>query len=152
MKATILKLAAINVESEIYMYRTKTCHYSVRKLSAAGVNKKNKKNKVTDKDHKDVTDRQVALSNPRKIFSSALDTIWTDLLASDISKGGLINPPSNADPLKDINDRIHKRYEAQNYYLGKHKSCALPVPGPVLPPFYIYAYAIYISITLYICL
>ena len=137
MKATILKLAAINVESEIYMYRTKTCHYSVRKLSTLTVNKKNKKNKVADKEHKDVTDRKVALSNPRKIFSSALDTIWTDLLASDISKGGLINPPANADSLKDINDRIHKRYEAQSYYLGK-PTLTLTHSSPSTSTLYLY--------------
>ena len=84
VKANILKIAAVKVESEIYMYRTKVGPYSMR-----GQNNQKKDNSTSKKDKgKDESkkQKQVAL-NPRKVLSNALETIWTDLAASDISKG-----------------------------------------------------------------
>ena len=84
VKASILKIAAVKVESEIYMYRTKVGPYSMR-----GQNNQKKDSSTSKKDKgKDENKKQnqVAL-NPRKVLSNALETIWTDLAASDISKG-----------------------------------------------------------------
>lgn len=57
-------------------------------------------------------------SNPRKMFSAALDAVWLDLAASDISKGALAIPPEDSNPLEEINWRI----KSNKRHLGMLKS------------------------------
>jgi hypothetical protein len=85
-KAAMLKLGSIKAESEIYMYRTKVGSYSIRKAAVASNNGGKTKRKGGDKDDSKEDSKQKA-NNPRKAFSAALDVLWTDLGASDISKG-----------------------------------------------------------------
>jgi hypothetical protein len=63
-------------------------------------------------------------NNPRKVFSAALDAVWTDLAASDISKGALVSPPEDGDPLEEINWSI----KSSKKYLGLLKA-TLSVPN-----------------------
>ena len=88
-----LKLAATQVEGQIYMYRTKVGRYSIirhtKATSATDTSKKDKKDKKDD-----TNADQLAGGSPRKAFSFALDSIWLDLSASDIQKGALITPPA----------------------------------------------------------
>ena len=116
-KSMMLRVASIRVESEIYMYRTRTGSYSIRKNNqnnAADAKKVKGKSKDKDKGKDEVN---MTTRNPRKAFSNALDSVLTDLSASDVNRSGLINPDSNSDPLKDINDRIKEQASAQDYYL-----------------------------------
>jgi len=53
------------------------------------------------------------VQNPRKLFSSALDSIWIELSASDISKGHLVSPPQTSDPLDKTNFRIQNNRREQ---------------------------------------
>ena len=103
-KYGVLKMGEIRVETEIYMYRTKVGKYNMRKVptsqQSSSSNNKNQ-NKKEDKD-----DNTPVITNPRKLFSQSLDSIWLDLAGSDISKGALRNPPEGTDPLDDINSRI----------------------------------------------
>jgi hypothetical protein len=92
-KASLLKLGSIKVESEIYKYRTKVGPYSIRKVTTgvAAPTNKGKRNKGGDKDaEKDIDKSKVVAGNPRKAFSAALDSMWTDLSASDINKGKIL--------------------------------------------------------------
>lgn len=106
-KAVLLKKTSIKIESEIYMYRyqmhlffihfnnhlyfylirTKVGPYCLTKLQASTETNKKKTDKENDK-----ANNEQKSSNPRKILSSALDSMWTDLAASDISKSGLVQP------------------------------------------------------------
>ena len=52
------------------------------------------------------------------MFSAALDAVWLDLAASDISKGALAMPPEDSDPLEEINSRI----KSNKRHLGMLKS------------------------------
>ena len=116
-KALVLEVASIRIESEIYMYRTRTGAYSIRKATSTATAEPRKNGKGKEKEkHKD--DSVVKTNNPRRAFSSALDSVLTDLSSSDVNKGGLINPPLSADPLQDINDRIEQQATAQDYYLS----------------------------------
>ena len=116
-KALVLEVASIRIESEIYMYRTRTGAYSIRKATSTATAEPRKNGKGKEKEkHKD--DNVVKTNNPRRAFSSALDSVLTDLSSSDVNKGGLINPPLSADPLQDINDRIEQQATAQDYYLS----------------------------------
>jgi hypothetical protein len=54
--------------------------------------------------------------NPRKIFSNALDQIWIELGASDLSNGSLITP-FEVDSIADINDKIAANKTEQNAFL-----------------------------------
>jgi hypothetical protein len=118
-KSAILRLAATKVESEIYMYRTKVGAYSMRGSSGS----KSEKNSKKDKGKDDQKKPKVQV-NPRKIFSGSLEVIWTDLAASDISKGALVNPPLSDNPLADINDKIKANKDAQSLLID-----ALQQPG-----------------------
>ena len=110
-KWSILKIGEIKTEGEIYMYRTKVGKYNPRKqtsasnASNAGNISSQGNNSATQqkKDKEDVGSQGI---NPRKMFSSALDAVWLDLAASDISKGALASPSEDSDPLEEINWRI----------------------------------------------
>ena len=99
------------------MYRTRTGPYSIRKtnhLVSADLKKTKGKSKEKDKGK----DEGKMISNkPRKDFGFALESVLTDLSASDLNKSSLINPPPTSDPLQDINDRIKEQCMAQDYYL-----------------------------------
>lgn len=80
-KWSALSVAKVMVESEIYMYRTKVGNYNARKnvknnanqtpANAAASNTNIKKDKTEE--------LKTTQANPRKVFSSALDSIWLDL-------------------------------------------------------------------------
>ena len=137
VKASILKASAIKIENEIYLYRTKCGPYSMR---SQGQQVQQQISSGSKKDgEKDVKKSAATLtSNPRKIFSTAMELIWADLASSDISKGrplnafysqrmhfslnlilfyifvgALLNPSASEDPLEDINERIQSNLSAQ---------------------------------------
>ena len=70
--------------------------------------------------------------NPRKAFSAALDAIWVDIAASDISKGSLVPPPESSDPLDDINARIAKTKSASAVFTDALKSRVPAKPANLL--------------------
>ena len=126
-KWAVLKVGAVKVEGEIYMYRTKVGKYNPRKVSAApqstGVNSSAG---ASSKDNKKDKDDVVLVStNPRKTFSQALDAIWVDLAASDISKGALVNPPEDSDPLDEVNWRIRNTKGSRRFFTDALKSHTL---------------------------
>ena len=83
----VLKVASIRIESEIYMYRTRTGPYSMRKANQSSTAEvKKTKGKSKDKDKGKGDEGKVISNNPRKAFSSALDSVLTDLSASDVNK------------------------------------------------------------------
>ena len=88
VKSAVLKIASTKIETEIYLYRTKVGPYSLRGQASQKKDDK-KKEKAKGKDEKKDKKKPVA-QNPRKLFSSALEMVWTDLAASDISKGRCI--------------------------------------------------------------
>jgi len=103
----ILKISAIKIESEIYCYRTKVGKYNPRKLniasssSAPTVSPSNAPANSGKKAEKDGESGGTANNvNPRKVFSAALDAIWTDLAASDISKVKMNNNNDNNNNIK----------------------------------------------------
>ena len=108
VKAGVLDHSAIKIESEIYMYRTKVGSYSMRAHGSSS--KKDDKKKDKGKEEKKKTSSS---TNPRKVFSAALEVIWTDLSSSDISKGAMINPSQHDDPLRDVNEKIKNNLGAQ---------------------------------------
>lgn len=91
-KQAVLKFAAIRVESEIYMYRTKVGRYNARKNSAISQTVQNKNsdksggggsgNSSNKKNKKGDDEKTAHISNPRKVFSNAMDLIWNELAAS----------------------------------------------------------------------
>ena len=124
LKYVALKNACVQVEGEIYMYRTKVGKYSVSKKSPTADDKKKdgkgKDGKVKEKDAKAKSGGSGG--NPRKAFSSALDNIWGDLSSSDVQNGSLRNPfplfiGFEESPLTDINKRIMSNREEQDNYL-----------------------------------
>jgi hypothetical protein len=119
-KYSVLKLASIKIESEIYLYRTKVGKYNVRKAQQASDNAASNNNKGNgnnqQKNKKDETAVTVKALNPRKIFSSAMENIWFELGASDIKKDALVKPPQYEDPLDEINDRIRNNVEYQHLF------------------------------------
>jgi len=76
----------------------------MRKVPTSQQNSSNTNKNQNKKEDKD--DSTPVITNPRKLFSQSLDSIWLDLASSDISKGALRNPPEGTDPLDDINARI----------------------------------------------
>lgn len=115
----VLKVGAIRAEGEIYMYRTKVGKYNPRKLNATATTESKGSKESTKKDKDMAPDvMSNASGNPRKIFSTALDAIWADLAASDISKGSLSSPPEESDPLEEVNWRI----SSNKRHLGLLKS------------------------------
>ncbi len=82
-KSSILKMAAVKIESEIYMYRTKIGRYNQRKNAASNSNNNNSNQASNNnKKEKEKDDSQTQMLNPRKIFSLALESIWSDLNSS----------------------------------------------------------------------
>ena len=76
------------------MYCTKVGKYNPRKLNATAATETKGSKESTKKDKDTAPDiMSNSNGNPRKIFSNALDAIWADLAASDISKGSLSSPP-----------------------------------------------------------
>ena len=88
LKYVALKNACVQVESEIYMYRTKVGKYGVfgRKKKADDKNKDGKKDDKKggkdDKDAKASSNQKMGGNNPRRAFSNALDSIWAELSTS----------------------------------------------------------------------
>ena len=115
-KWSVLKTSAFRIESEIYMYRTKVGKYNPRKISNDNNNNntnargnqqiRSLNSKSKEANPEESTGPRTSQNNPRKTFSNALDNVWTDLTASDISKGSLISPPEDANPLEGINVRL----------------------------------------------
>jgi hypothetical protein len=134
LKYVALQNACVQVESEIYMYRTKVGKYGFRKRGGGGdKDKKKDEDKDGGKDgdkggdkgggggggEKSQKSSKQASNNPRKAFFSALDHIWNELSASDVQNGSLRTPISIGDqgPLEDINRRIKSNREEQDNYL-----------------------------------
>ena len=94
LKYVALKNACVQVESEIYMYRTKVGKYGVMFRKRPDADKdKDKDKKSGDKKNSDGDDKKSSSSskrmggnNPRKAFSNALDSIWAELGTSGESK------------------------------------------------------------------
>lgn len=89
LKYVALKNACVQVESEIYMYRTKVGKYGLfgRKKKAEDKNKDGKKDDKKGgggKDDKDgkASNQKMGGNNPRRAFSNALDSIWAELSTS----------------------------------------------------------------------
>ena len=101
VKYALLKMAAIRIESEIYMYRTKVGRYNIRKHASS--QQSNSQHSTSKK--KDDKDEPQVTVNPRKIFSQALDSIWAEI-TSDMAAGVLRSPPEGSDPLDAVNRRI----------------------------------------------
>jgi hypothetical protein len=97
-------------------YRTKVMKYNVRKMTAATTSSgttSQQKSSTSKKDKDKNEDLPQVVINPRKAFGAAIDSIWLELAASDISKGALVDPPEGADPLDEINDRISDNIRQQ---------------------------------------
>jgi len=107
-KYAILKMAAIRIESEIYMYRTKVGRYNARKITSSQQQSNSNNKKKDDKE----SEVQVQY-NPRKIFSQSLDNIWKEI-TSDMAVAVLLSPPENSDPLDSVNKRIISNINEQN--------------------------------------
>ena len=113
MKYTALKNASVRTEREIYLYRTKTGHYSVTKKKK--ISDDDQKNDDDDDEDDDEDDGHHL--NPRKMFSTSLDLIWADLATSDLQNGSLQNPLASDLVLSEINQRIRSNRQEQNTYL-----------------------------------
>lgn len=111
-KYAILKMAAIRIESEIYMYRTKVGRYNTRKITSS--QQSNTQHSNSSKSKKDDKDEHQTTVNPRKIFSQALDSLWNEI-TSDMAAGVLRSPPDTSDPLDSINRRISSNLSEQNW-------------------------------------
>ena len=70
---------AIKVESEIYLYRTKSGKYNTRKTPPPITQKRNETQEDTGPGSR--KDDEVK-NNPRKVFSTSLDQIWIELASS----------------------------------------------------------------------
>jgi hypothetical protein len=101
-KYAILKSSAVKVESEIYMYRTKTGKYNPRRAKQAMKKDKDNNGDNNDNAQKEAAAQDVAFQ-PSKVLANAMDTLWAEISASDITKGALIAPPLYTDPLDSIN-------------------------------------------------
>lgn len=111
LKYVALKNAAMEIESEIYLYRTKVGRYSSRHSSSSRHNiNKDGKNEDKDRDMK-------TSSKARVQFSLILDQIWADLAASDLQNGSLRTPHDTSQALTDINARIQSNLGEQDCYL-----------------------------------
>lgn len=108
LKYVALKNAAMEIESEIYLYRTKVGRYSSRHSSSS-----KKDGSDGDKDKKD----DKTSSKARVQFSLILDQIWADLAASDLQNGSLRTPHDTSQALADINARIQSNMGEQDCYL-----------------------------------
>jgi hypothetical protein len=97
-KYAVLMSSSIKVESEIYMYRTGK--YNPR--SAKKVHKKDKEGGDSNDNNQKESGPEVAFQ-PSKLLAAAMDSIWAEISASDITKGALISPPDYTDPLDPIN-------------------------------------------------
>ena len=88
-KWAVLKIAAMKVESEIYLYRTKVGPYSIRKNASGGSSSQGGSNSSNSAggNKKDKDDAPMVVLNPRKLFSAVLDSVWVDLAASGILSG-----------------------------------------------------------------
>ena len=107
-KYTALRIATIKIQSEIYTYRTKTGKYNSRKVVKKDKKKDDKGggdgggNKKGEDDFK-----------PSKMLGQAMDSVWADLLASDITKGALIAPQMFYDPMDTTNLIIQSNIRLQ---------------------------------------
>lgn len=110
-KYAILKMAAVRIESEIYQYRTKVGRYNTRKMTSSQQQSNSSNSNSKKKDDKD--NENHVQYNPRKIFSQALDNIWSEI-SSDMASGVLLSPPDHSDPLDAVNKRILSNVKEQN--------------------------------------
>lgn len=114
-KYAALKNASVMIETEIFMYRGKVGKYGNQRVSDQ------KKDEGEDggngeKESEEKKKKTAAMLNPRKIFSNALDQIWIELGASDLSNGSLITP-FEVDSISDINEKIAANKSEQNAFL-----------------------------------
>lgn len=109
LKYVALKNAAMEIESEIYCYRTKVGRYSSRHKGSS----KKDSGKNEDKEKKD----EKTSSKARVQFSMILDQIWADLAASDLQNGSLRTPHDTSQALADVNARIQSNIGEQDCYL-----------------------------------
>ena len=105
-KYTALRIATVKIQSEIYTYRTKTGKYNSRKVV--------KKDKKKDKDGDGGGNKKGEDDfKPSKMLGNAMDSVWADLLASDITKGALIAPQMFYDPMDTTNLVIQSNIRLQ---------------------------------------
>lgn len=122
-KYQALSLGRVSIEREIYMFRTKVGPYARNKLQRAVVDAKGK-SKSDDKAKSgggrpsgfvpsSVSSAGSTAQPGRKIFSAAIEAVWTDLLAA-ISQDALHSPPDQ-NYLDDINKRISSNMGHQRH-------------------------------------
>mmetsp|Transcript_9349 Transcript_9349/g.9165 ORF Transcript_9349/g.9165 Transcript_9349/m.9165 type:complete len:487 (+) Transcript_9349:1001-2461(+) len=121
-KYSILYGTAMKVESEIYLYRTHCGKYNSRKAAPTPATQKRAEGNEAQDKHKD-EDKHC----PRKVFSASLDQIWRELASSDISKGSLMTPPQDQDPLDKANALIYSNIRQQNILIATLKEHVEPI-------------------------
>lgn len=108
-KYNVLKDAAAQIESEIYMYRSKVGKYNPRRAQISS-------------NSEDPADASVGTTDPtlpRMLFSIALDNILKSATDGELKNASLETPSDMSSILDAVNTRITTNVEEQNAYLDQ---------------------------------
>lgn len=108
-KYNVLKDAAAQIETEIYMYRSKVGKYNPRRAQISS----------NADDGNSAAVGMTDLTQPRMLFSMALDDIVRSATDGELKNSSLETPADMSGILDQINNRIYSNVEEQNAYLDQ---------------------------------